>query len=79
MKRVAKAGETRYSTMALALVLETFVWARAHLLFGARRAHNGIWPRSESTKRAASVEQLDALERMEKRPPGLERQPDRAD
>lgn len=62
VRRLAEGSSISARTVALAFVLEAIVWSWARLLFVAGRGRTGIWARSESTKRAASAEEISAFQ-----------------
>jgi glycosyltransferase involved in cell wall biosynthesis len=61
VRRLNKENMIAARTVALAFVLETIVWGWARLLLVAGRGRTGIWARAESTKRAASAEEINAF------------------
>jgi glycosyltransferase involved in cell wall biosynthesis len=61
VRQLAKEEKFAARTVALAFILEAMVWGWARLLFVIGAGRNGVWERSESTKRAASVEEIAAF------------------
>jgi glycosyltransferase involved in cell wall biosynthesis len=61
VRRLARGDRIDADAITLAFLLEAAVWSWARLLFVAGRGRNGIWARSESSKRSASAAEMSAF------------------